>query len=119
MAGNMKVWTLKAFVLVVLFCSHSTWAAFKTGNDLYNDCSQERSPAWVGCYGYIQAIADAFQAENRINGYIACPPPTAQAGQLIDVVMNHLRVNAARRHYDAVGLVAHALSDAFPCSRPW
>jgi Rap1a immunity proteins len=109
--------TLIAFVLTVLFCSHSAWAAFKTGNDLYNDCGNERSAAWVGCYGYIQAIADVFQAENKISGYIACLPPTVQAGQLIDIIVNYLRVNAARRHFDAAGLVAHALSDAFPCSR--
>lgn len=76
--------------------------------------AKRRSAAWVHCYGYIQAIADTFQAENKINGYSACLPPAAQAAQLVDIVMNYLRVNAGHRHYDAAGLVAHALSDAFP-----
>ena len=108
---------LKGFALAVLFCSHPAWAGFKTGNDLYNDCGNQRSSAWMGCYGYVVAIADAFQAGNKINGYSACLSPAVEAGQLIDVVVNYLRLKPADRHYDATGLVAHAMSDAFPCSR--
>jgi hypothetical protein len=68
------------------------------------------------CLGYIDGVADALD-KNIINGYKACVPDGVTAGQLQDVVVQYLRLNPADRHFLAFGLVADAISKAFPCRR--
>ena len=80
---------------------------------LLQDCTRQRQSL---CLGYIEAVSDASEV-NAVNGYEACVPEAVTAGQLQDVVVQYLQLNPADRHLSAVGLVAHALSKAFPCHR--
>lgn len=86
------------------------------GNRLYEMCNQERAGFDSGlCHGYIAAITDVM-AQHTIHGWSACgngAKPTNQ--QLFDIVVVFLARNPQSRHYGAEGLVAKAISDAFPC----
>jgi hypothetical protein len=86
------------------------------GNALYSCCAvpTKDETATSICIGYVDAIADVMAA-NAINGFSACIPLTVRNPQLLDVVNQYLRANPAERHRAAAGLVAAALSAAFPC----
>jgi hypothetical protein len=98
-----------------LLCSSPAFAgAFQDGNDLLKECTQQNHI--IFCLGYTDAVADALNG-NSVNGYEACVPTTVTAGQLKDIVVQYLLLNPAKRHFLAVGLVADAISKAFPCRR--
>jgi hypothetical protein len=98
-----------------LLCSSPDFAAadFRSGNELLEDCNEKNV---LFCLGYIAAISDGLNG-NGINGYEACIPKTVTAGQLVDIVVQYLRLNPAERHFAAAVLVADAISTAFPCRR--
>ena len=113
--------SLTPFFAAILAASLATASAnataFINGNDLYSYCAtptkDETAPSI--CMGFIDAIVDVM-AENAINGFSACIPLTGvKTPQLVDVVNQYLRANPAKRHFSAAGLVASALSSAFPC----
>ena len=90
--------------------------AFLSGNELYNECTGSDGVALSFCVGYIIGVADVL-FQNEINKYTACapPPPSLTQGQVRDVVIAWLRNNPTSRNFGAAGVVAHALSEAFPC----
>ena len=92
---------------------------FEGGNSLYASCASPTGTVkWSACLGYVEGIADAMGG-NAINGYTACLPLQSgvTAGQIRDVVKQYLALHPEERHKGAVGMVAHALEDAFPCRR--
>jgi hypothetical protein len=106
-----------AAILVAFLATASADATtFMMGNALYSYCAvpTKDETATSICIGYVDAIVDVMTA-NAINGFRACIPLTVSNPQLLDVVNQYLRANPAKRHLAAAGLVADALSTAFPC----
>jgi Rap1a immunity proteins len=115
-----------SILAVTLAATGTASATFKTGNDLYSECT---APAdwqrrFLFCYGYIEGIADAEDAEDlRVIGFMDPKakanafylPAGVQAGQLPDVAVQYLQAHPERRHNSAAALVELALSAAFPC----
>jgi hypothetical protein len=115
-----------AILAVSLAATGTASAEFKTGNDLYSECT---APAdwqrrFLFCHGYIEGIADAEDLEGlRESGFMdpkakrnaLCLPAGVQLGQLKDVVVQYLEGHPERRHRSAAALVELALSAAFPC----
>jgi hypothetical protein len=115
-----RLFTAGAMIAAVVAVSAEAQADFKTGNQLYADCtSEEGASARVYCSGYIAAIADAaaWGPPWGVFGYIQCPRDTVTLGQMSDVVVRFLAAHPERRALGAAGLVAQALSEAFPCSK--
>jgi hypothetical protein len=56
-------------------------------------------------------------AGNVVNNAKACFPVAAREGLLQDVVVRFLERNEGLRGYAAVGLVATALKEGFPCPK--
>jgi hypothetical protein len=83
------------------------------GNELLQVCRQGNL---LFCYGYIDAITDVLRG-NTVNAFEACIPSNVEAGQLKDIVVQFLLLNPSQRHLGADGLVANAISEAFPCHR--
>jgi hypothetical protein len=72
------------------------------------------------CLGYILGVIDAMQAAQASGGALlfgwrARPSPDATAQRLRDAVVRFLMAHPQTRLSSASGLVAKALSDAFPC----
>jgi hypothetical protein len=114
----MRAWHV-AFGLV-LCASEPASAGFVSGNDLWEECSSSGREDTdymnrAECRGYVKGIADVIFNETMVNGYIACVSAGVNVGQLVDIVTIFLRERPAIRHYAASGLVANALSEAFPC----
>lgn len=97
--------------LAFVFTSFLAARAFESGNELLQDCTRQVQSL---CLGYIEAVSDALSG-NSVNGYEACIPLEVTVGQLQDIVVQYLRQDPRDRHLGAIGLVAHAISNAFPC----
>jgi hypothetical protein len=103
--------------------------AWMDGNQLYSDCvaAEHGATEYTRCAGYVMGIVDAAGAgENpsdpsqpnssgQMAGFRWCTPQEIRLGQMIDVVATFLHDHPERRHYAAAGLVAHALTNAWPC----
>ena len=84
---------------------------FMSGNDLYGHCS---SAVYVDrgiCHGYVIGVVDILSQR------VICVPDDATAGQAEDIVRQWLEGHPEVRHLAAEGLVALALSEAFPCKK--
>jgi len=98
-------------VLIAVLPISSAEADFQTGNELWAACNQRPRQE---CIGYVEAIADALSLGDFL-GLQACMPQTLTSGQAVDVVLKLLRDHPEKRHFGAVGLVALALAQGFPC----
>lgn len=89
---------------------------FFSGNTLYDYCKADPHDrvAYGTCVGYIAGVADAMET-GPLYTWKACVPRSAAMGQPYDVVLRSLRAHPEWRHFTAPSLVAHALSEAFPC----
>ena len=91
---------------------------FLSGNRLLDICDQSHSAL---CIGYIAGIADAMGtsladgSHPAVAGWQACFPQGVSGGQVRDVAINYLQAHPEQRQLSAASLVAHALSEAFPC----
>lgn len=106
-------------VSLITHGSSSLAGSFVNGNGLLEMCTVDREDALyfqkvARCSGYVAGIADAL-ANNPVNRYRACLPKQATVGQITDVVKLQLERHPELRHMAAAGLVAEALSIAFPC----
>jgi hypothetical protein len=101
-------------VLMLLFAS-PVRAGFDSGNSLHNACSgSEGEYGKAYCMGYSVGVAD-IMVYTTLDGWKACIPEGATRGQVMDIVTRWLANNPQKRHYNASGLVAQALEEAFPC----
>lgn len=101
---------MKKLALLVALCATAAHAEFWDGNKLLNHIKAESLYRQGVALGYVMGVHDTMQGVNH------CPPPNAQAGQLLDMVENYLNNVPARRHESADTLVMHVLRTAFPCS---
>lgn len=111
----MKNALLLITMMTLLGLSLPSNAAFKTGTDIYQDCTTDEDRYFVQgyCLGYIIGAYDALpRAPKR------CAPQRLSAQDLQDVVVNYLRVRPQDRHLPAAGLVEAAIKDAWPCPEP-
>ena len=99
--------------LALIALSPAAGAGFESGTTLLEKCGGGEAEK-AACSGYILAIADVL-AEGPHFGWRACAPEGVPAGQVEKAVVRWLGKNSLILHYEADGLVAKALSDAFPC----
>jgi Ssp1 endopeptidase immunity protein Rap1a len=90
-------------------------AAVKDGNALLQQCTATVGAFMEFCFGYIDAIADSLLEDRRLGLVDNCFPAELDDVQLRDIVVKFLRENYDLRRLAAPGLVAQALSEAYPC----
>jgi hypothetical protein len=93
-------------------------AGYITGDRLIAVCANRSEGDNALCLGYILGVADAMQASKAsggalIFGWRACLPPGTTSQELRDVAV--LIAHPDVRQSSASGLVAKALSEAYPC----
>lgn len=113
---------MRIAALVALLAAGSSTAeaqdvrAFLDGNRLWQFCSAPRGRLQFGfCAGHIAGVADAMTSYGRLDEYRACIPNRVEVEQVVEVTIQNLGVNPARRHLTAASLTARALAEAFPC----
>jgi Rap1a immunity proteins len=89
------------------------------GNRLIEACTSAVERDNALCFGYVVGVSDAMQAAQATGGALfgwqACLPPSTTAEQVMEVAVRFLIAHAEAQQSSASGLVAKALSDAFPC----
>lgn len=101
---------MKHLVLSVALCATAAHAEFWDGNKLLSHIKAESLYRQGMALGYVMGVHDTMQEINH------CPPPNAQAGQVLDMVENYLTNVPAQRHKSADSIVMHVLKTAFPCA---
>jgi hypothetical protein len=109
-----RLMAMAATALALTWLPASARGAGSSGNDLWTYCTGTTFQQGM-CLGLVMGIADAMTAPGGIFGRRACFSSEATAGQARDVVKRYLEQQPEQRHYPAVYLVVHALSEAFPC----
>ena len=88
--------------------------AFMDGDRLLAKCNEDPGEGLAVCVGYIAGIADVL-LEDSVRGRRACMSLSVMTEQAVDAVRRWLEAHPDDRRYAANGLVAEALSAAFPC----
>ena len=84
-------------------------AEFFTGNQLLEKIQDREVWGKMQALGYIQGVADAYMNVSY------CPPIGVTAGQINDMVKNHLESNPATRNRTADLIIRDVLKAAWPC----
>jgi hypothetical protein len=90
--------------------------SIQSGEKLLAKCISDSITEKAFCGGYIIGIADALTS-NSINGFTACLPNGTKAREVVNESVKWLALHADVRKFDAEGLIASALSEAFPCKK--
>jgi hypothetical protein len=86
------------------------------GNELIAFCSGSEIASQTYCFGYIEAIVDAFGLfDAKYGERLFCVTQTVNLIQVKDVVMQYFVVHPERRQFSAAGEALKALQAAFPC----
>jgi hypothetical protein len=104
-----------AIVVAGLILSAPSLAEFRNGSALLQYCTATIGAEMAFCFGYIDGIADLLLEHHEVEGFSACITTQPDDSQLRNVVTAFLRKNEGIHHLAAPGLVARALSEAFPC----
>jgi len=102
---------MKKFILILSLLAGSAHAEFWDGNRLHEKLSSSSYYEQGLAMGYIMGVSDM-----TLN-ILHCAPPTATAGQVQDMVAQHLRLYPERRTKTADTIVTDTLKAAWPCPK--
>ena len=111
--GTHRVLAQLALVLS-LAASGPTALALTVRADLEKWCTQATSVAAGRCIGYLLAAEDAL-AHDSIEGTRACLPPTITLQEQHRLVLSWLKSHPETPALTALGLVARAYAQNYPC----
>lgn len=119
----MHAWKLvlpAAVMALAVFSPTSTSAGFLSGIDLLETCQpQPADPVYrlklAECHGYVVGIADTFDCALTAQGFTWNSSTASSQHDMVETVVKWLKSHQGELGYQANGLVAAALSDAFPC----
>ena len=103
-----------AAVFVGLVWTAPATGAFMDGDKLLAKCNEDPGEGLAVCVGYVAGIADVLLTDS-VRGRRACMSLSVMTEQMVDAVRRWLEAHPDDRRYAANGLVAVALSTAFPC----
>ena len=111
---------LAASVVLALLVPHAAVAGMVTGKELLDICHPlPVDPVFrlkvAECRGYVVAIADSSSCNHKNLEFKSNTANSKSQRELVDNVVAWLRTHPATLTYQADGLVAAALSDAYPC----
>jgi len=96
-----------------------TIAEVLTGEALLAQCDSTAPGALDRCTDYIAGVVDTlmlgYRYGDHIAGFRGCVPATVPDRDVADLVIQVLRAQPERRSQAAAGIIAHVMTDAFPC----
>lgn len=107
---------MKAITLaLVAALAGSAHAEFVDGNKLLQLLQGEDRKNTDGISDFLQGLGYITGVSDTMRGVVHCPPNNITAGQLTDMVKNHLLANPELRHHTGDRLVGFVLKRAWPC----
>ena len=96
---------------VGLFWITSAFAAFDSGNALFDSCTNASDASKQShCLAYIAGVSDVLDGM-----HIICTGGHVSLDEIKDVVVKYLRAHPEQRNSDADDSTSIALTSAFPC----
>lgn len=102
---------MKKLTLIISLLCGTAHAEFYTGNDLYNKLISDNAIERMVGLGFVIGVFDTAQSVAH------CAPDNITAGQVRDMVRQHLEATPSVRHYAAEVQVRYVLSRAWPCPK--
>lgn len=111
---------LAALIILTAIPIGPAKAGFVSGKDLQDICLADQngsgSPLKAAeCLGFVMGVADTFDCDETLHGFNWKSSAELNQQQLVKLVVTWLGRHQNSLHYEADGLVAAALSEAFPC----
>ena len=92
--------------------------AIFSGEYLQGLCADYYRPTnTAACQGYVKGVADVLAKGEVVGGYKACIIEPANDERLVEIVTGYLNRAGERKSDPATSLVAHALSESYPCEK--
>ena len=101
---------MKKLLATLLFVPAMARADFFDGNTLLKELRDSNGYGFFTSIGYIQGVVDAH------NSLFFCAPAGVTAGQVKDMVKNHLEANPQIRHIAAERIIRDQLVKVWPCA---
>lgn len=103
-----------------LLASSPASAGFVSGTQLVDICKADLQGAGnplmsAECLGFVTGVADTFDCVEKLHGFTWNSKTDANQTQLVKTVVTWLEGHPNVLAYEADGLVAAALSEAYPC----
>jgi hypothetical protein len=95
-------------------------SGYLSGSDLMEACKPQVVDAVyrlkvAECRGYVIGVADTFDCSRAVLGVTWNSRTRVSQEDLVTTVVAWLNAHPGQLHYQADGLIAAALSEAFPC----
>lgn len=102
---------MKRFAVLATCClSLHAHAEFFDGNKLLARIKGDT-------YDYANAIGYVIGVADMMRNIAHCPPDNITAGQILDMVKQHLEDNPSTRHFTGDQHVVYVLKKAWPCAK--
>jgi len=113
---SIRTWTpvIGAGLLLVL-PAQPVAAAAKHGTDFVAQCQMANNLAVIACHLYLDGVKDVL-AENAVSGFRACLPEMVDNDEVVSVVVDWAAQHADEQQKPASDVIAHALSEKYPCT---
>ena len=117
-----RPFTILAALVALSTLPTPAMSGFVSGSDLLQSCTPAPvDPVYrlkvAECRGYVVGISDTFDCTTNALGFKWNSSTGSSQRDLVDVVVVWLKAHPNHLHYQANGLVAAALSEAYPCAQ--
>lgn len=100
----------KLIATILMALCATAHAEFRDGNKLLSDLRSSGMDR-ILALGYVMGVSDAGRSVS------SCPPETATAGQMADMVQKHLEAMPSLRHLAGDQHVRYVLATTWPCEK--
>jgi len=107
-------------VVLVALPAVPAQAGFVSGKDLQDICLADQQGSGSSlkaaeCLGFVMGVADTFDCVEKHHGFNWDSSAKVNQQQMVKLVVTWLDLHQNALRYEADGLVAAALAEAFPC----
>jgi len=116
----LKRQVLAAVLALAVFSPTGATAGYVSGWDLLELCkASPASPVYrlqvSQCIGYVVGVSDTFDCASKLHGFNWSSTAPATQSDLVRVTVTWLNSHPSLLGHKSDGLVAAALSEAYPC----
>lgn len=120
--SKLRTTILAACVAVSMVPINDARSGYLSGSDLLESCRPQVIDAVyrlkvAECRGYVVGVADTFDCSRAVIGVRWNSRASVSQEDLVTIVIRWLNAHPGQLHYQADGLIAAALSEAFPCGQ--
>lgn len=119
---GLRAIILAACVAVSMLPINDAESGYLSGLDLLDTCKPHVIDAVyrlkvAECRGYVIGVADTFDCSRAVIGVRWESRTSISQEELVTIVIRWLNAHPGQLHFQADGLIAAALSEAFPCGQ--